>query len=79
MQRFGNLLLNHSNRIEEFKINEIFPRPLFGKFFSSSKTRKMGWIYRQIFTFPKRLENTLKQNEQKIGTVHIIDHSNSPT
>jgi glycosyltransferase involved in cell wall biosynthesis len=78
MQRFGNLLLNHSNRIEGVKINEIFPRPLFGKLFSFSKLVKWAAYIDKYLVFQKRLENVLKKNEQKIGTVHIIDHSNSP-
>ena len=78
MQRFGNLLLNHSNRLEGFKINEIFPLPLFGKLFSFSKLAKWVAYIDKYLVFQKRLENVLKKNEQKIGTVHIIDHSNSP-
>ena len=78
MQRFGNLLLNHSDSIEGFKINEIFPRPLFGKLFSFSKLVKWAAYIDKYLVFQKRLENVLKKNEQKIGTVHIIDHSNSP-
>ena len=78
MQRFGNLLLNHSNRLEGFKINEIFPLPLFGKLFSFSKLAKWVAYIDKYLVFQKRLENVLNQNEHKIGTVHIIDHSNSP-
>ena len=78
MQRFGKLLLNHSHTAEGLKIDEIFPQSLFRKVFSFSKLAKWAGYIDKYLVFPKRLENTLKQNEQKIGTVHIIDHSNSP-
>ena len=74
----GSEISSQSFTIEGFKINEIFPRPLFGNLFSFSKLVKWAAYIDKYLVFQKRLENVLKENEQKIGTVHIIDHSNSP-
>ena len=78
MQKFGKLLLNHSNTIEDFNIKRNFPQPFFGKLFSSSKFGKWSAYIDKYLVFPKRLESTLKQNDQDLGIVHVIDHSNSP-
>ena len=72
------LLLNDLNKIDEFKIIEIYPDPLFRKVCSFSKLAKWAGYIDKYLVFPKRLENILKQNDQNLGLVHIIDHSNSP-
>ena len=33
MQKFAEVLLDDSNKARDLKIEEIFPKPLFGNFF----------------------------------------------
>ena len=78
MQKFAKLLLNNSNVVEDFNIEEIFPLPVLGKLFSFSNLAKWAAYIDKYLVFPRRLEHALKQNAYNLGLTHTIDHSNSP-
>ena len=70
-------MIDHSNRVEGINIKEIFPRSLFGKLFSFGKFAKWSAYIDKYLVFPKKLKIVLKKNDQSLGIVHIIDHSNA--
>ena len=53
MQKFAEVLLDDSNKARDLKIEEIFPKPLFGKFISFSKLAKWGAYIDKYLVFPK--------------------------
>ena len=77
MQKFAEVLLDDSNKARDLKIEEIFPKPLFGKFFSFSKLAKWGAYIDKYLVFPKKLQSTLEKSNQNLHLTHIIDQSNA--
>ncbi len=78
MLRFGNLLASNEIENKKFQIHEIFPKPLFIKFFSIKKIRKWAGYLDKYLLFPKKMNRYFKSLSKPIDLVHIIDHSNAP-
>ena len=72
MIRFSQLLtLNHNSRLE---IEEIYPQPIFSKFFKNGKSGKWAAYTDKYLVFKNHLKNRL---QKRYDLIHITDQSNS--
>lgn len=76
MLRFGDLIASDCQK-ENFETQELTPRPIYGKFCTSSQTGKWARYIDKFLIFPRVLYRYLHRQERPFGIVHIIDHSNS--
>ena len=77
MLRFGELLTSEQPKILNFKIQEIFPSPIFSKFCPDRKFRKWAAYIDKYLLFPQRLNRELISPQGSVSLIHIIDHSNA--
>jgi glycosyltransferase involved in cell wall biosynthesis len=77
MLRFGKLLNSEQPQSLHFKIQEVFPTPVFTKICPIGKLRKWAAYLDKYMLFPKKLEKEIISYKDPLHLIHIIDHSNA--